>query len=74
MAGTTFNHQASHYIELDFSVILEYFMENIAIAKIYKYFLNFYAINIKDLHSKFNMAPLENYQGNYYVCRMEWHM
>ena len=54
-------------VELDYNIRLKYHLENTHGAKIYKDFLNRYAVKIEDHASAFDPSPWVNYQEDRYM-------
>ena len=54
-------------VELDYNIRLQYHLENKHGAKIYKDFLNRYAVKIEDHASAFDPSPWVNYQEDRYM-------
>ena len=58
-----------HFNKLQFNVRLEFCRENAIGAKVYVDSWGQYTIKIEDCHTKFDLAPWVNYQGDCYMGR-----
>ena len=62
-------HSQTLGVELDYDGRLRYYSDNTHGAKIYKDFLNRYAVKIEDHASNFDPSPWVNYQEDRYMGR-----